>query len=286
MEFDSANPSVVRSIKQRVLLNAWLRALRQAAALPALADFDPDGIADELADMMGFDVEGDGDSARFLITHEGTRLTATYGNDHVDPDKRTNRYLDDAIGPDRYARVLPSYRACLARKRPTYSVSMVQDADGKDVSYERLLLPFGSGERVEQIVGSYKAISIEGGFKVNNLMGVSPKARAGQRDQAVIDLDLVPSARRPALLRRRHRAELALLGRLTDFLRVDFRLEADQQLAAEIEHRPLDHRRLRQHQRERLALVQAFLVGVGQFAKRGAGAIEQRLPAEFVAPAL
>ena len=25
---------------------------------------------------------------------------------------------------------------------------------------------------VEQIVGSYKAISIEGGFKVNNLMGM------------------------------------------------------------------------------------------------------------------
>ena len=30
--------------------------------------------------------------------------------------------------------------------------------------------------RVEQIVGSYKAISIEGGFKVNNLMGLKPAA--------------------------------------------------------------------------------------------------------------
>ena len=70
----------------------------------------------------------------------------------------------------------PCYRACLARKRPTYSISMVQDADGKDVSYERLLLPFGSADHVEQIVGSYKAISIEGGFKINNLMGIRPKA--------------------------------------------------------------------------------------------------------------
>ena len=26
MKFESANPSVVKSIKQRVLLNAWLRA--------------------------------------------------------------------------------------------------------------------------------------------------------------------------------------------------------------------------------------------------------------------
>ena len=54
----------------------------------------------------------------------------------------------------------------------------MQDADDKDVSYERLLLPFGSGNAVEKIVGSYKSISIEGGFKINNLMGLRPKADA------------------------------------------------------------------------------------------------------------
>src|SRR5580692_7404681 len=102
--------------------------------------------------MMGFDVIGEGCDARFLITQEGVRLTATYGNEHIDPDKRTNRYLDDAIGPAQYERVVTLYRTCLARKRPTYSISMVQDADGKDVLYERLLLPFGSAGHVEQIV--------------------------------------------------------------------------------------------------------------------------------------
>jgi hypothetical protein len=192
MQFESANPSVVRSVRQRDLLNAWLRALGKRRALPALADYQPERIADELADMMGFDVEGSGDAARFLITQEGSRLTATYGNEHIDPDKRTNRYLDDAIGPARYTRVIPSYRACLARKRPTYSVSVVQDADGKDVSYERLLLPFGSADAVQQIVGSYKAISIEGGFKINNLMGVRSKATPVTVLNAVIDLDFVP----------------------------------------------------------------------------------------------
>ena len=193
MEFESANPSVVKSIKQRVLLNTWLRALRKPRPLPLLGDFRPDCVADELADMMGYDVEGCGDRARFLITQEGARLSATYGNDHIDPDKRTNRYLDDAIGPDRYARVIPSYRALLARKRPTYSVSMVQDLDGKEVSYERLLLPFGSGNNVEQIVGCYKAISIDGGFKIDNLMGVKSRAAPVSVINAVIDLDFAPS---------------------------------------------------------------------------------------------
>ena len=192
MQFESANPSVVRSVRQRDLLNAWLRALGQRRALPALGDYQPERIADELADMMGFDVERSGDAARFLITQEGSRLTATYGNEHIDPDKRTNRYLDDAIGPLRYARVVPSYCACLARKRPTYSISVVQDADGKDVSYERLLLPFGSADAVQQIIGSYKAISIEGGFKINNLMGVRSKATPVSVLNAVIDFDFVP----------------------------------------------------------------------------------------------
>ena len=196
--FQSANPSVVKSIRQRELLNTWLRALRKPKPLPSLLDFKPARIDDdELADMMSFNVEGDGEAARYVITHEGARLTATYGNDHVDPSKRTNRYLHDAIGPDRYARVVPSYIACIALKRPTYSVSMVRDPDGKDVSYERLLLPFGPNERVEQIVGSYKAISIDGSFKVDNLMGLKPSSIPAVVINAVIDQEI---ARRPAAL--------------------------------------------------------------------------------------
>ena len=190
MEFASSDPSVVRSIPQRYLLTTWLRAASRHRPLPLLHDFQPERVTDELADMMGFDVAGHGDDARFLITQEGARLTATYGNEHVDPAKRTNRFLDDAIGPERYARVLTLYRACLAHKRPAYSISMVQDADGKDVSYERLLLPFGHGEAVEQIVGSYKSISIEGGFKINNLMGLRPKAVPEIMLRAVIDRDV------------------------------------------------------------------------------------------------
>ena len=190
MEFTSANPSVVRSITQRVLLNAWLRAARRHQPLPLLADFEPGDIASELPDMMGYDVEGDGEHARFIIKQEGARLTATYGNEDVDPARRTNRYLHEAIGPDRYARVVPSYIACVRLRWPTYSVSTVQDADGKDVSYERLLLPAGFSARVEQIVGLFKAISVEGGFKVTNLMALQSKRIPVRVIDAVIDREI------------------------------------------------------------------------------------------------
>ena len=194
MQFESANPSAVRSIRQRDLLNTWLRTLVKPRPLPLLADYRPECIADELPDMMGFDVESDGDAARFVITQEGATLTKVYGSEHIDPIHRTNRYLDDAIGPERYAHVVTLYRTCLACKRPTYSISMVQDPDGKDVQYERLLLPFGSADRVEQIVGSYKTISIEGGFTISNLMGLRPRAVPKIIVRAIIDQDVVRSS--------------------------------------------------------------------------------------------
>ena len=194
MQFESANPSVVRSIRQRDLLNTWLRAVVKPRPLPLLADYRPECLADELADMMGFDVEGCGDAARFLITHEGATLTKVYGNEHIEPGARTNRYLDDAIGAERYEHVVTLYRTCLACRRPTYSISLVQDPDGKDVQYERLLLPFGSADSVEQIVGSYKAISTEGHFQIRNLMGMRPRAVPAILVRAAIDQDIVRSA--------------------------------------------------------------------------------------------
>jgi hypothetical protein len=193
MEFESADPSVVRSIKQREFLNAWLRAAAEHRPLPFVDDFQPNRVGDELADMMGFDVIGQGDAARFLITQAGARLSTTYGSDHLKPTERTNRYLDDALGPERYAHVIALYRTCLKHRRPAYSISTVQDADSKDVSYERLLLPFGGGDAVEQIVGSYKSISIEGGFKINNLMGLRPKSVPVILVRAIIDRDFVPN---------------------------------------------------------------------------------------------
>jgi hypothetical protein len=198
MQYASADPSVVRSIRQRVLLDAWLRALRRPKKLPALIDFDPEIGIEELTDMMGFDVEGEREAARFRITQEGARLAETYGNDDVDPHLRINRYLDDAIGPDRYAGVVACYHECLRYQRPVYSITALADADGKDVSYERLLLPFGSDGAVDHIVGSYKTISIDGGFRLNNLMGIRPTSAPTRLMNAVIDRDV---ARRPAGVR-------------------------------------------------------------------------------------
>jgi hypothetical protein len=159
--------------------------------VPRLDDYEPDRIADERPDMMTFDVMGEGDHARFFITQEGNRLTRAYGSEHIAPAQRVDRYLDDAIGPVRYQRVAPFYQACIAAGRPTYSISMVRDADGKEVSYERLLLPFGGATAIQHIVGYYKTISIEGCFELRDLMTLKPRDEPVGVVSAVIDRDVV-----------------------------------------------------------------------------------------------
>jgi hypothetical protein len=181
--FQSAAPSIVKSVKQLDLLNIWLRAFAKRRALPCLKDYKPDRIADELPDLMTFEVVGEGDHARFFITHEGTRLTSVYGSEHIEPDKRINRYLEDAVGPVRYRRVVPFYRACLATGRPAYSISMVRDADGKEVSYERLLLPFGGATAIDHIVGSLQGHQHRGRLQHQGPDEREGRSRARQRDQ-------------------------------------------------------------------------------------------------------
>jgi hypothetical protein len=49
----------------------------RAKPLPAISDFQPDGIGDELADMMGFNVEHQGEAARFLRKDRGSPQPTT-----------------------------------------------------------------------------------------------------------------------------------------------------------------------------------------------------------------
>ena len=54
-------------------------------------------------------------------------------------------------------------------------------------------MPLGDGNVVSQIVGSFKSISIEGRFKISNLLGLRPKAKPVVLVSAIIDRQFVPA---------------------------------------------------------------------------------------------
>jgi len=164
VDFQSADPSVVKSIRQRDLLNSWLRLYARQRALPRITDYQPERLAEERPDLVYYLIDHHAQPPRFIIDSNGTRMSNAYGT------TGKGRYLDDYLGPIVGPIVLPVYDRCLGCALPVYSISMVDDIHGRAVAYERLLMPFSDGDGVSHIIASLKAISEDGGFEIKNLM--------------------------------------------------------------------------------------------------------------------
>ena len=182
MEFESANPTVVKSIKQRDLLNTWLRLFAREQQMPGIDEYQPARLEDELADLVYYTVDT-AQPPRLTIQSDGTRMSSAYGN------TGKGRYLDEYLGPRLAPIVMPVYHECIKRGLPAYTISMIDDIHGRAVAYERLLLPFSNGNGVSDIIASLKTISEDGGFEIKNLMRGNdnlpvPKLRS------IIDRDL------------------------------------------------------------------------------------------------
>jgi hypothetical protein len=165
VSFESSDASVVKSIRQRDLLNCWLRLFAPMQTLPQLANYRPERLDDERADLVFYIVDHGSAPSRFIIDSNGTRMASAYGS------TGKGRYLDDYLGPLLSPVVLPAYHACVALRLPTFTISLIDDVNGHVVAYERLLLPFcEGGENVTHIIASLKTISEDGGFEIRNLM--------------------------------------------------------------------------------------------------------------------
>jgi hypothetical protein len=163
LEFESANPTIVKSIKQRDFLNTWLRLYARAQTLPRIDEFQPARIEEELPDLVFLSVEKN-EPPRLIIERDGARMTSAFGNSGA------GRYLDEYFGHRLAPLIMPVYHECLRRALPVYTIANVDDAYGRNVAYERLLLPFSDQGGVTHVLASLKTICEDGGFEIRNLM--------------------------------------------------------------------------------------------------------------------
>jgi hypothetical protein len=183
LEFESANPTIVKSIKQRDLLNTWLRLYARERSVPRIEEYQPERLADELPDLVYYTVESTEQPPRLMIQSDGTRMSSAYGH------TGKGRYLDDYLGPRLGPIVMPVYYECLKRALPVYTISNIDDVYGRMVACERLLMPFAQGSDVTHVIASLKTISEDGSFEIRNLLrgnDTLPTAKL----RAVIDHDL------------------------------------------------------------------------------------------------
>jgi hypothetical protein len=183
LEFESANPSVIKSIKQRDLLHTWLRLYARDRSMPRIGEYQPERLEDELPDLVFYTVDTAQSPPRLMIQSNGTRMSSAYGN------TGKGRYLDEYLGARLAPIVMPVYYQSIARKLPAYTISHIDDIYGRTVAYERLLLPFSEGGNVTHIMASLKAISEDGSFEIRNLMRASD-ALPVSKLRTVIDRDL------------------------------------------------------------------------------------------------
>jgi hypothetical protein len=183
MQFESANPSVIRSVRQRDLLNTWLRLYAREQKIPHIGEYQPSRLEEELSDMVSYSVDCTQQPPRLMIQIQGKHLASAYG------PVGKQRYLDEYLGPKLLPLVMPVYDECVRRALPVYSISDVDDLYGRIVAYERLLLPFSEGGDVTHVIASLKPISEEGGFEIRNLMRGND-ALPTPKLHTVIDRDL------------------------------------------------------------------------------------------------
>src|SRR5271156_775959 len=92
LDFESANPTVVKSIKQRDLLNTWLRLYAREQMVPHIEEYQPARFAEEVQDLVYYTVDAAKVPPRLTIQSEGTRMSSAYGN------TGKGRELDEYIG--------------------------------------------------------------------------------------------------------------------------------------------------------------------------------------------
>jgi hypothetical protein len=211
LDFTSAAPSVVKSIRQRDLLNTWLRLYARQQLAPAVWEYQPARLEEEVSDLIYYTVDISTSTPRLTIQSEGTRISRAYGH------TGKGVLLDEYLGPRLAPFVMPIYHECVARGLPVYSVADVDDIYGRIVAYERLLLPFLTDGRVSHVIASLKTFCEDGGFEIKNLMRGND-ALPRPKLRAVIDRELF------------HRA----LGRIAPAEPVEFSDQAGPAITTEI----------------------------------------------------
>jgi hypothetical protein len=155
MPFQSVSMHAIRSSNQRALATHW-NMLATDRRFPSFAAFQPQPKDHSPEQLIVWDVETGGDaSSRFRIRRLGLRAEETLGAGMI------GKTMDEVVPPSLKTISLDGAHACAASGSAIYAI-ITTITNGHQVDCERLMLPFGEGDTVEQIVASLQLISFQG----------------------------------------------------------------------------------------------------------------------------
>jgi hypothetical protein len=163
MTFQNTTAERVSSTSQRALLLYWRRQAK-GRPFPRITEFSPTGRIHDPKQLVIWQVEHDGPKRRYRALHHGAHVAEAFG------EKWAGRTMDEVVPAFGRAFALHSADACALTGHAVYTIFSTRDEQGRTIDCERLLLPFGAGGKVEQIVASLQLISLTGEFRRDSVL--------------------------------------------------------------------------------------------------------------------
>ena len=158
MNFETLTMQAVKSIAQRNLLYYW-NELSAERSFPPLSRFQLDTRMHDQKALAIWAVEQGATGRRFRARQQGSWLTQVFQENWV------GKIMSDVMPEALRQYALDTANRCATSGCAVFSIISTIDPAGHRVDCERLLLPFGSGSEVEEILASFHLISLKGTFE-------------------------------------------------------------------------------------------------------------------------
>jgi hypothetical protein len=152
MQFPDIPLSNVRAITQKALAAYWVRAAA-GRPFPSITEFEPEERMHDPKQLIFWQVETKAATRRYRALYQGDHVSDAFAANW------TGKTLDEIVPEFARYFVMKSTDECATSGRAVYSIFRTRDAGGKAVDCERLLLPLGHKNGVEQIVASMQLVS-------------------------------------------------------------------------------------------------------------------------------
>jgi len=147
MVFRVIAPDVIRSASQRALLFHW-NELAAGRPFPSFAELKPDPSMHDPGQLVAWAVEGEGRLRKFRAMYQGENVAEAFNSAWA------GKTMEQVVPMSLRAITLEPAKECATSGCAVYTVFSTIDASEQRVDCERLLLPFGSGAKVEHLLAS------------------------------------------------------------------------------------------------------------------------------------
>lgn len=155
MSFKFVSLRSIKSDRQRALASHWDR-LAAVRRFPTFVEFKPEQDVYDSGQLVVWNIEGTGRLLKFRALYQGENVAEVFNSAWA------GKTMDQVVPMSLRRVTLEAARECASSGCLVYTIISTIDANDHRVDCERLLVPFGSDRKVEQILASLQLTSAPG----------------------------------------------------------------------------------------------------------------------------